>query len=175
MKKYLAVGMNLIAIVAVLTITSASQSAAQKDSTSTAAPSLDFEFFKTRVEPIFLKRRPGHPRCYACHVENSGETGTFTAVTDNHFHLKPLLAGSTSWTDEQSRQNFDVVSQLVTPGDPLKSRLLLHPLSPDAGGDRFHQGGRQFASQDDPDWMTIAQWVRGQTATGSSARQPDKQ
>jgi len=33
-----------------------------------AAPSPDFEFFKTRVEPIFLKKRPGHARCYFCHV-----------------------------------------------------------------------------------------------------------
>jgi hypothetical protein len=32
-----------------------------------SAPSLDFEFFKTRVQPIFLAKRPGHARCYVCH------------------------------------------------------------------------------------------------------------
>jgi YVTN family beta-propeller protein len=38
--------------------------------------------------------------------------------------------------------------------------LLLHPLAPEAGGDAFHSGGRQFESQNDPDWLTIADWVR---------------
>jgi hypothetical protein len=27
------------------------------------APALDYEFFKTRVQPIFLKERPGHAPC----------------------------------------------------------------------------------------------------------------
>jgi hypothetical protein len=30
---------------------------------------LDYEFFKTQVEPIFLKKRPTHARCYVCHDE----------------------------------------------------------------------------------------------------------
>ncbi len=29
----------------------------------------------------------------------------------------------------------------MTPGDPMKSPLLLHPLAEKAGGDRFHAGG----------------------------------
>src|SRR5256712_8458102 len=32
-----------------------------------------------------------------------------------------------------------------------------------------HQGGRQFASQDDADWKNMEAWVRGQKASGSSA------
>ena len=45
---------------------SAEVSAAQAASAS--RPSLDYEFFKTRVEPIFLKNRSAdHVRCYACH------------------------------------------------------------------------------------------------------------
>ena len=98
--------------------------------------SLDFEFYRTRVEPIFLKNRPGHARCVVCH------------------------AGSSTWSDEQSRRNFQIVSRLVTPGDPASSRLLLHPLAPAAGGDIFHSGGRQFASRNDPDWLVLAAWVR---------------
>jgi hypothetical protein len=113
------------------------------------AQSLDFEYYRTRVEPIFLKKRPGHARCVVCH-----------AGSNNAFRLQPLPAGSTTWTEEQSRRNFEIVSQLVTPGDPASSRLLLHPLSPKAGGDAFHSGGRQFASQDDPDWQVLAEWVR---------------
>jgi hypothetical protein len=110
--------------------------------------SLDFEYYRTRVEPIFLKKRPGHARCVVCH-----------AGSKNAFRLQPLPAGSTTWTEEQSRRNFEIVSRLVTLGNPSSSRLLLHPLSPKAGGDAFHSGGRQFASQDDPDWRVMADWV----------------
>jgi hypothetical protein len=116
-------------------------------------PALDYEFFKTRVEPIFLEKREGHTRCYVCHEEST-----------NAFRLEKLPEGAAFWTDEQSRKNFDTVSALVVPGDPAKSRLLLQPLAPEAGGNTFHSGGRQFASKDDPDWKTLAQWVTGQTA-----------
>src|SRR5207253_1150897 len=76
------------------------------------------------------------------------------------FHLEPLSPGRDTWTDEQSRQNFETTLLEVVPGSPSESRLLLHPLAPDAGGDAFHSGGRQFDSQNDPDWLTIADWIR---------------
>jgi hypothetical protein len=113
-------------------------------------PSLDFEFFVRRVEPIFLDKRPSHTRCYTCHVESN-----------NAFRLEKLAPGIQSWSDEQSRRNFETVSILVNPGDPATSRLLLHPLAPEAGGDVFHSGGRQFASKADPAWKTLAAWVNG--------------
>jgi hypothetical protein len=113
-----------------------------------SAQSLDFETFKTRVEPIFLKKRPGHARCVACHVE---------AATA--FKLQPLAPDAKTWTEEQSRKNFEMVLKVVTPGDPGSSRLLIHPLAHDGGGDQFHGGGRQFASKDDQDWKIIADWV----------------
>ena len=31
------------------------------------APQLDYEVFKTKVQPIFLAKRPGHARCIECH------------------------------------------------------------------------------------------------------------
>jgi len=34
-------------------------------------PSLDYTFFKERVQPIFLKKRPGHARCVTCHSHGS--------------------------------------------------------------------------------------------------------
>jgi hypothetical protein len=110
---------------------------------------LDFEIYRTRVEPVFLKRRPGHARCVVCHE-----------TSNTAFRLQPLVSGSANWTEEQSHRNFENVTHLVTPGNPAKSRLLIHPLSPDAGGDEFHGGGRQFASKDDPEWKVIADWVR---------------
>jgi len=115
-------------------------------------PSLDFEFFKTRVQPILLLKRPGHARCYVCH-----STGTT-------FRIERLSAGATSWNDEQSRRNFDSVKRLVVPGDPLASRLLTHPLTPEAGGDPFHSGGKHWDSQSNPEWQTLADWVRGKKA-----------
>jgi hypothetical protein len=115
-------------------------------------PKLDYEFFKSRVEPVFLTKRPDHARCYVCHVESN-----------NAFHLEKLLPGARAWTEEQSRRNFEMVSILVNPGDPDTSRLLLHPLGPEGGGDVFHSGGRQFASKRDPAWRTLAAWVNGAT------------
>jgi len=113
------------------------------------AQSLDFETYRTRVEPIFLKRRPGHARCAVCHEANNSA-----------FRLQPIPPAGGAWTEEQSRRNFESVSHLVKPGDPMGSKLLIHPLAPDAGGDEFHGGGWQFVSQKDADWMTIANWVR---------------
>jgi len=120
---------------------------------ASAGPALDFEFFRTKVQPIFLRKRPGLARCYVCH-ESSGTS----------MRLESIPKGSTSWNEEQSRRNFQALSQIVIPGDPANSRLLMHPLAPEGGGDPFHGGGRQFGSQNDPDWQTMAAWVKGQKA-----------
>ena len=130
---------------------------------SASRPTLDYEFFKTKVEPIFLKKRePDHARCYVCH-ETSHHSG-------RDFFLERLNPGASFWTEEQSRANFKTVSKLVTPGNPLTSLFVIMPLAPEAGGIAdTHQGGRQFRSQDDPDWKNMAAWVRGQKAGGSSA------
>jgi hypothetical protein len=115
-----------------------------------AEPVLDYEFYQSRVEPIFLKKRPNLARCYTCHVDGN-----------NAFRLEKLTPGASAWTEEQSRRNFETVSLLVNAGDPASSRLLQQPLAPEAGGNVFHSGGRQFASTQDPDWQTIAQWISG--------------
>jgi hypothetical protein len=136
----------LIAIAAALVGASVSNASAQQ-------PTLDYGFFKTKVEPIFLQKREGHTRCYICHEG-----------ANNGLRLEKLSPGATFWNEEQSRKNFAVVSALVVPGDIAHSHLLLHPLAPEAGGDLFHSGGRQFATKDDPDWKILAQWVSGRTA-----------
>ena len=113
------------------------------------AQSLDFQVYRTKVEPIFNKKRPTHARCVVCHT-NAGRA----------FRLEPIAEGATGWTEAQSKQNFERVSKLVKPGDPMSSLLLKQPLAHEAGGNEFHSGGRQFATQNDPDWKTIADWVR---------------
>ena len=40
-------------------------------SSAAAAQSLDFEVYRTRVEPIFFKQREGHARCVVCHSESN--------------------------------------------------------------------------------------------------------
>ncbi|MEE2636721.1 MAG: hypothetical protein VYE68_05740 [Acidobacteriota bacterium] len=117
---------------------------------ATSAATLDYEYFKTNVQPIFLEKKPGFTRCVVCHTE--GRVG----------FLEELAPGTDIWDEEQSRSNFDAVSRLVTPGDPTASRLLMHPLEPAAGGDEFHNGGRQFTSQNDPWFQTLAAWVLGE-------------
>jgi len=126
---------------------------------SRASSSLDFKTYRAKIEPIFLKMRPGNVRCYDCH-----------SVMNTRLRLQPLTAGDSTWSEEQSRQNFEVVSRLVTPNEPIKSRLLLHPLAPEAGGDPAHTGGKFWASQNDQEWQMIAAWV-GNTS-GSATPQP---
>jgi hypothetical protein len=116
-----------------------------------ARPTLDYEYFKTKVEPIFLKKRPGHARCVSCHGQGTP------------LRLQPLDPGATSWTEEESRKNFDAIRRVVVPGS-IKSKLLIHPLEESAGGDFYHNGGKHFASQNDPEWQTLRNWVMGQTS-----------
>jgi hypothetical protein len=124
--------------------------AAAPQLTTRAAPTLDYDFFKTRVQAVFLEKRPTHTRCVVCHAE-----------ANNGFRLERLSPGASAWSEEQSRKNFEMTSKLVNPGDPDTSRLLMQPLAPEGGGNVFHSGGRQFASKDDPNWKILADWVNG--------------
>lgn len=142
--------MPIIALLSVIAALLAQQPAS-------SSSSLDFEFFKTRVQPIFTAKRPGNARCISCH-----STGT-------PMRLQPLSPGSATWNEEESRKNFEVIRQRVIPGNPGASRLLRHPLAEAAGGDPIHDGGRHWKSQDDPEWQTLAAWVRGQTVASSTA------
>jgi YVTN family beta-propeller protein len=123
----------------------------------TSAPSLDFEFFRTRVQPVFTTKRPGNARCVSCH--------TFGTT----MRLQLLAPESATWNEDQSRKNFDVVRLRVVPGNPAASRLLRHPLAESAGGDPHHDGGKHWTSKDDPEWQTLAAWVRGETLHSARA------
>jgi cytochrome c553 len=116
----------------------------------TPARGLDFEFFRTCVQKLFLSKRPGLVQCVHCHD-----------VAPRNF-APPIPAGRNFWNLEESQQNFAVVRQYVEPGFPLMSRFLLHPLAPKAGGDHMHAGGRRWQSQDDPEWRMLSAWVRGE-------------
>jgi hypothetical protein len=120
-----------------------------------AAATLDYEYYKAKVQPIFLEKRTGHAPCAMCHAESN-----------TILRLEKLPDGQSAWTEEQTRKNFDTVSKIVQAvDDPMTAKILTHPLAPEAGGDAFHSGGRQFASKSDPDWKIIAAWVQGAKLT----------
>jgi hypothetical protein len=123
-------------------------------STTGAGPDgLDFQYFVTNIQPIFLKLRTGGARCYNCHSLESNRA---------LLHLEPLESDDT-WTTDEARVNYQSVLKVVNQKDPLQSRILLHPLAPDAGGDEFHSGGKFWTSKSDPDWQALAEWVQGGT------------
>ncbi|HSR41159.1 MAG TPA: beta-propeller fold lactonase family protein, partial [Longimicrobiales bacterium] len=126
---------------------------------------LDFTVYRERVEPILLEDRGGHgpgaSACVTCHV-----------TSGTPMKLEPLHEdgdGGVYWTEEQSRRNFVVVSALVEPGNPGASRLLREPLAEEAGGSRFHIGGKFWESREDPEWRALAAWVRAADAGAPSA------
>lgn len=117
------------------------------DSRATADPivEVDFDFFRACVQPIFVNPLDNAMPCIECH---SGE-----------FAVPP--PENSYWTMEQSRQAFESLAYLIDPGRPESSRFLHKPLHPNVGGDLMHNGGRRWFSQDDPERLALAEWVRG--------------
>ena len=111
----------------------------------------DYEFFKARVQPILLVKKPGMISCMNCHRRE-----------DCGWPLQMPPPGVQTFTEEQSKNNFDVTLVWVKPGNPDESRLMTKPLARDAGGDAFHGGGKAWPSKDDPEWRILADWIRGQ-------------
>ena len=115
-----------------------------------AGATLDYEFFKTRVQPVFLTKREGHGRCYVCHSNNNAR-----------FHLVMLSPGATAWNEQQSKQNFELIKRVAVPGS-IDSPIVMHPLDEKAGGHPHHGGGQQFESQSDPAWQALKAFVLGE-------------
>ncbi len=116
-----------------------------------AAPAvLDYEMYRTQVQPILMSARKGNARCSACHASGGGNS-----------YLETLAPGVTTFNEAQTRRNFERVQRLVVPGEPTKSLLLMNPLAQEAGGSHWHGGGKHWQSQNDPEWQALAAWVRG--------------
>jgi hypothetical protein len=113
------------------------------------AAALNYDFFKNKVQAVFLEKRPGHTRCVVCHTTNNAP-----------FHLVPMSPGATTWNEEQSKMNFELIHRVAAAG-VMDSPLIHHPLALEAGGDAHHGGGQQFTSQDDPDWQILKAFVSG--------------
>jgi hypothetical protein len=111
-------------------------------------PALDYETFKTKVQPILLAKHEGFARCYTCHSQGTP------------FRLQRLSEGANTYNEEQSKINFQAVQKLVKPGDPRVSRLLRMPLSHEHGGTEYHPGGKRFDSPSNAEYQAIAEWIR---------------
>ena len=108
-------------------------------------PELDFEFFRSCVQPVFANPREGQLRCSNCH--SSGMIG-----------FAPAPARGDAWSDEEAQRAYTLLSRVITPGNPEQSRFLLKPLHPDGGGAYTHNGPRRWQSRDDPEWQMLAGW-----------------
>ncbi len=146
------VALLLLIVAALLTQYPATAAPRAQTPGSPAASALDFEYFRTKVQPIFLAKREGHTRCVSCHSKGTP------------MRLQALSPGATTWTEEQSRMNFRVVQARAVPNNITSSKLLLHPLLAEGGGDFYHSGGKHWNSFLDPEWQTLANWVCGRKA-----------
>ncbi|HET9269184.1 MAG TPA: beta-propeller fold lactonase family protein [Vicinamibacterales bacterium] len=122
-----------------------------------ATPALDYEFFKARIQPVLTTKRDGNARCVSCHASGTP------------MRLQPLAPGAATWSEEDSRKNFELLKSRVVAGKPEISRLLRHPLAESAGGDPHHDGGKHWTTKDDPEYQTLAAWVRGATLSSVTA------
>src|SRR5712691_4666394 len=142
----------LLLVAALLTQGPVTATLRAQEAASPSASALDFEFFKTKVQPIFLAKRDGHTRCVSCHSKGTP------------MRLQALSPGATAWNEEQSRRNFLAVQARAVPNNLTSSKLLLHPLLAEGGGDFYHSGGKHWNSFLDPEWQTLANWVCGRKA-----------
>ena len=108
---------------------------------------VDFEFFRSCVQPIFVNPIENAMPCTECH------SGVFAIPPPANAY----------WTEEQSRLAFEELIYLIDPGQPDSSRFLHKPLHPNAGGDLMHNGGRRWYSKDDPERQALANWIRGES------------
>ena len=111
----------------------------------------ELEAYRGTVERVFMTDRggttSGYAACVMCH----------TWQTSVRFSLE-TPDSDVGWSAEQSRRNFEVVSQLINTADPETSRLLRKPLGPGAGG-LTHTGGTYWTSREDPEYVALLEWI----------------
>jgi hypothetical protein len=117
--------------------------------TPPAEPTLDFAFYNSCVQEMYRNPKYGQLSCVECH--GGGFTG-----------FAPNAANGVAWTEQEARRGFEAIQRLIVPGNPVQSRWLLKPLHPDGGGSYTHNGVRRWQSRDDPEWLKMAEWVRGE-------------
>ena len=126
-------------------------------STDGATLQVPFDFYRQNIEPLFLRPRgypgstDGNAACVMCHVWQTSVRFSLEEPTQT--------PDGGAWTQEQSRRNYEVVTQLVNASDPESSRFLLKPLAQVAGG-LPHTGGNHWDSTQDPEYQVLLDWIR---------------
>lgn len=118
-----------------------------------ADPTLDFAFFRERIEPVLQSV------CAECHA-GKGQ-GKFAVIA---------RAPGVKIPEAESKTNFDVVSKLVAPGKPEKSPFLLKPLAVADGG-VAHKGGDKIfkGTPAHRAWVDFINGGKGSPSAGASA------
>lgn len=127
--------------------------------------SLDRAYFDCRVQPVLTKNCAQ----LACHGAPDPRARYFRIYGRNRLRIDPNEAGRDAVLSLDERaHNYDAARALVDPLDPGASLLLKKPLEASTGG-FFHRGAtlfgavNVFATPDDPEYQTIADWVGGAT------------
>ena len=146
------VALLLLLVAALLTQQPAFLQAQAPPPGSAAAASLDFEFFRTKVQPIFLAKREGHTRCVSCHTRDPHAPAGARA-RGHHLErgaIQEELPGCRRAGDSPQPE----------------SEQTAHPPASDRGRRHFlPRGGKHWNSFLDPEWQTLANWVCGRKAT----------
>jgi hypothetical protein len=150
----------ILLLAALLTQIPSTAALRAQEAGSPEAAALDFEYFRSRIQPIFLLKREGNARCVSCHIHGTP------------MRLQELSAGAVTWTEEQSRLNMEVVTPRVVPHNLPRSILLQHPLASEGGGSFYHSGGKHWNSFLEPEWQTIAKWVCGHSLNDPDVELP---
>jgi hypothetical protein len=114
-----------------------------------------FAYYRENIEPMFVRPRGypdrgGEAACVMCHVWQTSLRLALEDMTET--------PDGWSWTEAQSRANYEVVTQLVNASDPESSKLLRKPLAASAGGEG-HTGGTFWESTDDAEYQVALDWI----------------
>ena len=107
--------------------------------TDGATLQVPFDFYRQNIEPLFLRPRgypgstDGNAACVMCHVWQTSVRFSLEEPTET--------PDGGAWTEEQSRRNYEVVTQLVNALRPRVQQVSTEAVG--AGGRRAASHGRQ--------------------------------
>ena len=142
---------------------------AQQPAASPSSPTLDYDFFKARVQPMFTTKRDGNARCVSCHG-----FGTTMRLQGCRPAPRPGAKRTRARTSRSSNRG-SLPENLRSAG----CCCIRWPKAPAAT--THHDGGKHWTSKDDPEWQTLAAWVKGDTLrarrrrTRKGPHHPDQQ
>jgi len=114
----------------------------------------DYEFYKANVAPVVERV------CAECHAIPRKRLG-------KHF-LKPMPGRSVR--ESHHRDNYEMILELIEPGNPAASLWLLKPLGPGQGG-VTHKGG-QRVRLDSLEYGVMVDFIQGRTLTQRAFQPP---